>query len=121
MGSCGIAASGANSAPASIQIPQGHLAHCKAAKAMREAATSTAGLDSPHLGLKAGRFWSHACRIANIPYSLHPDPEWPLPDGPNPGNHWIYQNTFVDMGDFADHLDSLMQQAGIPPMANSVR
>lgn len=55
----------------------------------------------------------------DIKYSLHPDPSWPLPNATangRPGNHWIYQNTFVDMETFAPVLDDLMLKAGILPM-----
>jgi len=37
-----------------------------------------------------------------------------MPEGVRPGNHWIYQNTFVDMESFTAILDDTMQRAGIP-------
>jgi hypothetical protein len=51
-----------------------------------------------------------------IKYSIHPEKKWGMPEGVRPGNHWIYQNTFVDMETFAPVLDSTMQQAGIKAM-----
>jgi len=47
-------------------------------------------------------------------YSVHPLKEWGMPEGVRPGNHWIYQNTFVDMESFVPVLDSVLQNAGIP-------
>lgn len=49
----------------------------------------------------------------HMDYALHPIPTWGMPEGVRPGNHWIYQNTFVDMETFAPTLDKTMQQAGI--------
>lgn len=54
--------------------------------------------------------------LGDIRYSIHPDPEWDLPFDKRPGQHWINQNTFVDMESFAPVLDGLMQKAGIPVM-----
>jgi len=47
-------------------------------------------------------------------YSVHPLEEWGMPEGVRPGNHWIYQNTFVDMESFVPVLDSVLQNVGIP-------
>ncbi len=52
----------------------------------------------------------------NMTYSLHPEPNTPLPQDGWPGNLWIYQNTYVDMNLFGPVIDRLMDQAGIPPM-----
>ena len=53
-------------------------------------------------------------------YSIHPPKSWGMPEGVRPGNHWIYQNTFVDMESFTTTLDNTMQQAGIPAAAISI-
>lgn len=40
--------------------------------------------------------WSVNTRLGmNLSYSLHPSPEWEMPKDNRPGNHWIYQNTYV--------------------------
>ena len=49
----------------------------------------------------------------HMDYAHHPIPKWGMPEGVRPGNHWIYQNTFVDMESFANVLDQTMQKAGI--------
>ena len=51
-----------------------------------------------------------------VSYALHPRSEWPLPTDKRPGNHWVYQNTFVDILDLAPHLDALMESVGIAPV-----
>ncbi|KAL4550286.1 hypothetical protein Ndes2526B_g08441 [Nannochloris sp. 'desiccata'] len=52
----------------------------------------------------------------NVTYSLHPEPDMPLPEDGWPGNLWIYQNTYVDMNVFGPEIDRLMEKAGISPM-----
>lgn len=51
------------------------------------------------------------------PFSLHPQPEWDLPDNPKTaGSHWIYQNTLVNMRNFTAKFDLTMMTKGIKPM-----
>jgi hypothetical protein len=52
----------------------------------------------------------------NTTYSLHPEPDMPMPTGGTPGNMWIYQNTYVDMDLFGPEIDNLMRMSGIHPM-----
>ena len=52
----------------------------------------------------------------NMTYSLHPEPDMPLPTDGTPGNLWIYQNTYVDMNLFGPEIDELLKRAGIAPM-----
>lgn len=61
-------------------------------------------------------FKSLRLKGVHLDYSLHPKENWGLPEGTRPGNHWIYQNTFVDMNTFAPMLDKIMQKAGIRAM-----
>jgi hypothetical protein len=49
-------------------------------------------------------------------YTLHPQLDWPRPDGFRPGAHWIYQNTLVSIDSIAPFIDRLMAAKGIPPI-----
>lgn len=51
-------------------------------------------------------------------YSLHPEPDMPLPTDGWPGNLWIYQNTYVDMNEFGPEIDAMFARSGIKPMFN---
>lgn len=70
---------------------------------------------NPHRHMAFFRRVDYA-KKADLAYTLHPHPSWELPKDSWPGNHWIYQNTFVDMDHFGPHVDAMMQQAGIKPM-----
>lgn len=50
------------------------------------------------------------------PTFVHPGPEQPLPKHGLPGPPWVYQNTYVDIDDFAKSFDDVMAKAGIPKM-----
>ncbi len=54
--------------------------------------------------------------LCRVPYALHPTPEWGLPTDQRPGNHWVYQNTVVDVRDLAPAIDAAMAAAGIEPV-----
>ena len=49
-------------------------------------------------------------------YSLHPEPDMPLPSDGWPGNLWIYQNTYVDMNVFGPEIDAMFERSGIEPI-----
>ena len=51
----------------------------------------------------------------HIPFTLHPQPDWPPVEYRGTAPVWIYQNTLVNMEDFAPVLDELLNQAGILP------
>ena len=50
-------------------------------------------------------------------YDIHPQPDWDRPTNSHAGNHWIYQNTLVDIENIAPMLDELMEYTGARPRA----
>jgi len=53
----------------------------------------------------------------NVLFNVHPDPTKPLPNSSWPGNQWIYQNTYIDMGSLSQAIDDMMQRASIPKIS----
>lgn len=71
--------------------------------------------DDPEMAfMRRHDFKSLKLKGVEMEYSVHPKRSWGLPNGVRPGNHWIYQNTFVDMEKFVEILDETMMSAGIP-------
>jgi hypothetical protein len=72
--------------------------------------------EDPQLAfLRRHDFKSMKLKGQEMEYTLHPKRSW-VADGVRPGNHWIYQNTYVDMAKFHKVLDETMHSAGITPM-----
>ena len=72
--------------------------------------------DDPEMAfMRRHDFKSMKLKGVEMEYAVHPKRSWGLPTGVRPGNHWIYQNTYVDMEKFAKVLDETMASAGIPP------
>jgi hypothetical protein len=70
--------------------------------------------DDPELAfMRRHDFKSMKLKGVDMEYAIHPKKSWGLPDGVRPGNHWIYQNTYVDMDKFSKAIDETMASAGI--------
>ena len=65
--------------------------------------------DDPEMAfMRRHDFKSMKLKGVEMEYSIHPKRSWGLPTGVRPGNHWIYQNTFVNMDKFHKVLDKTM-------------
>lgn len=65
--------------------------------------------DDPEMAfMRRHDFKSMKLKGVDMEFSIHPKRSWGLPSGVRPGNHWIYQNTFVDMVKFHKVLDETM-------------
>ncbi len=65
--------------------------------------------DDPEMAfMRRHDFKSMKKKGVEMEFSVHPKRSWGLPTGVRPGNHWIYQNTFVDMDKFHKAIDETM-------------
>jgi hypothetical protein len=65
--------------------------------------------DDPEMAfMRRHDFKSMKQKGVEMEFSVHPKRSWGLPTGVRPGNHWIYQNTFVDMDKFHKAIDETM-------------